>query len=237
MMNNEYIDKYLRETEEIIKEIDREQINNMIEILFYAWKNGKKVITMGNGGSASTSSHFAADLAKTVANDSSMDKINTTKGFKAICLNDNISVLSAWINDTGWENAYAGLLNTLLEEGDVILLVSVHGGSGWSGNLAKAMQVARKRGTKIIGLSGFDGGMLKEMADCCIVIPKNSTPHVEGFHLVVQHLIVDRLRELIGEYSKEHISIDIIREIIQNDSGELTAEKFKELLQKSSNEI
>jgi|SRR3989338_2007711 len=236
MNSKDYIDNYLKETEDIIRDIDRNEIEKFIQILFDTWKNEKKVITMGNGGSASTASHFAADLAKTVANDSSMKSTNVVKGFKSLCLNDNSSVLTAWINDTGWENAYAGLLNTLLEEGDTILLVSVHGGSGWSGNLTQAISLAKKRGAKILGLAGFDGGKMKETADCCIVVPKNSTPHTEGFHLVLQHLIVDRLCQLVNDHSKENMTIDNIVSLLQSNTNEpLSLEKFREALAKGAN--
>ncbi len=205
-MNKKFIDKYLEETDEIIRDIDKEEINKFIDILFDAWKNEKKVISLGNGGSASTASHFAGDLSKTVINPSSeKDVVNYKKGFHALCLNDNPALLTAWINDCGWEKAYAGALNTLLENGDVILLVSVHGGSGWSGNIVEAMKIARKKNAKILGLAGFDGGKMKEMADSCIVVPKDSTPHVEGFHGVLQHMIVQRLLELIEEYYKDSI--------------------------------
>lgn len=203
MNNTEYIQKYLEETKDICNNVNKEDIELMINILFEVWKNGKKLITMGNGGSASTASHFAADLAKTVANDSSMKEINKTKGFKSICLNDNPSVLTAWINDSGWDKAYSGMLNTYIDKNDAVLLVSVHGGSGWSGNLVEAINISRDRGAKILGLAGFDGGQMKKLSDCCIVVPKDSTPHTEGFHLVLQHLIVDRLRELIQEDSKK----------------------------------
>jgi len=202
-MNKGYINNFLKETEDIIKDVDRKEIEKFIQILFDVWKSGKKVITMGNGGSASTATHFAGDLSKTVANDSSMKEISDLKGFRAICLNDNVPSLTAWVNDSGWENAYSGPLNTFLDKGDVILLVSVHGGSGWSGNLTNAMIFAQKKGAKILGLAGFDGGKMKEMADACVIVPKDSTPQVEGFHCVIQHLIVDRLRELIQEESKK----------------------------------
>ena len=132
-----------------------------------------------------------------------MKEINLSKGIKSICLNDNPSALTAWINDSGWDRVYAGLLHTFLEEGDVILLISVHGGSGWSGNLIEAMKFAKNRKAKILGLAGFDGGEMKKMADVCIVVPKNSTPHTEGFHGVLQHMIIDRLRELVLDYSKK----------------------------------
>jgi D-sedoheptulose 7-phosphate isomerase len=198
--NNNYIEKYLLETKEIAEKIDKEPINKIISILFDAWKNSKNVFTVGNGGSASTASHIAGDLLKTVANDSSAKEIKKTKGFKAICLNDNQAALSAWINDSGWDKAYSGLLNTLADKGDVLFLVSVHGGSGWSGNLVHAINFAKQRGLKTIGFAGFDGGKMKELCDACVVVPKDSTAHTEGFHGVLQHLIVFRLKELIEQF-------------------------------------
>jgi len=197
--NLNYIEKYIEETKEIIEKIDKKEIDNFIKILYDIWKKDKKVITAGNGGSASTASHFASDLAKTVSNDSSKKEISSLKGFKSICMNDNPSLLTAWINDSGWENAYSGILNTFLEKEDAILLISVHGGSGWSGNLVKAIETARSKGAKVLGLVGFDGGQMKTLSDVCITIPKDSTPHTEGIHLVIQHLIVERLRQLINE--------------------------------------
>lgn len=213
MENKEFIERYLQETNEIVRDIQREQISKCIDILFEAWKKGKKVITIGNGGSASTASHFAGDLLKTVANDSSMREVREVKGFRAICLTDNSAALTAWINDSGWDKTYVGLLNTLLDKEDVILLISVHGGSGWSGNIVQAMDFARKKGAKIIGLAGFDGGRMREMCDACVVVPKDSTPHVEGFHGVIQHLIVFRLKEMIEEYARNE-SAQKLREAV-----------------------
>jgi len=204
METQNFILKYLDETKTICDSVAKSDIENFIAILFEAWKSNKKVLTIGNGGSSSTASHFTGDLLKTVANSSSdKEVIDSKKGFKSICLSDNVASLTAWINDSGWDNAYEGLLNSLFEEGDVLLLISVHGGSGWSGNMIKAMQYAKKRNGKIIGLAGFDGGKLKEMADACVVVPMDSTPHVEGFHVVLQHLIIDQLRSLIQEEFKK----------------------------------
>jgi len=207
MNSSEFIKNYLNKTAEISSKVNNDDIDKFINILFDAWKNSKKVFSAGNGGSSSTASHFCGDLLKTVANSSSEKDIDATrKGFKAICLNDNSAGLTAWINDSGWDNAYSGLLNSLFEEGDVLILISVHGGSGWSNNMVKAMETVKKRKGKILGLSGFDGGKLKELADACVVVPIDSTPHVEGFHVVLQHLIVDRVRELIQEDFKKSTS-------------------------------
>ncbi len=232
-MNKEYIEKYLKETQEIAQIINKEDIDKFIKILFDAWKNNNKIITVGNGGSSSTASHFTGDLLKTVANTSSMKEISKVKGFKSICLNDNVASLTAWTNDSGWDNAYTGLLNTLLDKDDVVLLISVHGGSGWSGNIVQAMQLAKERGAKILGLSGFNGGKLKEMADACIVVPKDSTPHVEGFHGVLQHLIIFRLVDLINDYSKKDV-INKIKSLADESEDPIIKIQLNDILKKQN---
>lgn len=205
MENESYIKTYFLEAKEIIEMLEHlsvKEVSTAIEILFDAWKNGRKVFTMGNGGSASTASHFAGDLLKTVVNDSSVKEVRKQKGFKSICLNDNPAAFTAWVNDAGWENVYCGQLNTLLDKDDVVIIISVHGGSGWSGNLIKAAGIAKERGAKIIGLAGFDGGMMKTLSNVCLIIPRDSTPHVEALHGVLQHLIVFRLKEMIENYEE-----------------------------------
>ena len=88
IMNKEFINKYLEETKDIIKDIDREEIDKFVNILFDVWKNGKKVITMGNGGSSSNASHFSSDLAKTIVNSSAEKNIvKSKKGFNSIVFN------------------------------------------------------------------------------------------------------------------------------------------------------
>jgi len=196
MNNIKYIETHFSEIEEIMRKISKEDISEAIDILFEAWKNGKKIYTMGNGGSASTATHFAADLAKTSI-------VEGKKRFKVVGLTDNIPLMSAWINDNGFENLFTGQLENLIEPQDVVVGFSVHGGSGsgsvglWSQNLLKAMKFAKDKGAKTIGFSGFDGGIFKKICDACIVVPINSTPQVESFHVVLHHLIVFRLIEKI----------------------------------------
>ena len=197
-MNKEYIQNYLAEVGKIAEAIPVADIDRAIEVLFEAWRNGNHVFACGNGGSGSTATHFVCDLAKTVA-------APGKRGFKAECLNDNIPLMLALVNDEGFDNLYYEQLKTKFQKGDVLICISVHGGSGrdraglWSQNLLKAMNYAKENGGKTIGLSGFDGGAMKELADVCIVVPINSTPHVESFHLVLEHLIISRLKEKIEE--------------------------------------
>jgi D-sedoheptulose 7-phosphate isomerase len=198
MKNKKQIDQYFKEIKEICDNISRDDIDDAIELLFNAWKNGNKVFFCGNGGSAGTANHFMCDLFKVTI-------VEGKKRFKALCLNDNVPLMTAIINDEGWENLYTEQLKNLYEKGDVLICLSVHGGSGrdkagaWSQNLLKAMDFVKKNGGKTIGFSGFDGGAMKEFADVCIVVPFNATPHVEALHVVLQHLIAFRLKEKIME--------------------------------------
>jgi D-sedoheptulose 7-phosphate isomerase len=200
--NYPYIENYFAEMRTILDNFSREDIDKVIEILFSAWKNNQKVFIMGNGGSASTSTHFVCDLAKCTI-------VPGKKRFKVIGLTDNIPWMSALINDNGFDNLFSEQLENLMEPGDVLIGISVHGGSGkdkaglWSQNLLKAMLLTKEKfhGTTI-GFSGFDGGAMKRIADACIVVPFNSTPQVESFHLVLEHLICNCLKEKIKDYEE-----------------------------------
>ncbi len=201
LKNQAFIDRYFCEMEEVIKSISRSDIDRAIELLFSAWQRGATVFIMGNGGSASTATHFACDLQKCTI-------VDNKRRFKALALNDNIPLASAWINDSGFENLFSEQLESFLQPGDVVIALSVHGGVGqdkaglWSQNLLKAVHLAKERGAATIGFSGFDGGALKEMADGCIVVPFNSTPQVESFHAALEHLVTFCLREKIEAWEE-----------------------------------
>jgi D-sedoheptulose 7-phosphate isomerase len=203
--NRKFIRNYLSEMKRVIDGISAGDINKAVGILFDAWKRGGSVFTCGNGGSASTATHFVCDLAKTTI-------VEGKKRFRAYCLNDNIPLVSALVNDNGFDNIYYEQLRGSFQKGDVLICISVHGGVGadkaglWSQNLIKAMKYAKDTGGKTIGLAGFDGGLMKEIADACIVTPVNSTPHTESLHLAVEHLICQCLKQRITEYDQGDIS-------------------------------
>ena len=190
-------DGYLGEVSGILSKLDRDSIDKAIKILHEAWKGDRQVFTIGNGGSASTATHLACDLNKWVSDDAE-------RKFRAFSLVDNIPLVSALTNDNGWGDIYYEQLRNFFRKGDVLVAISVHGGSGsdkagpWSQNLLKAVKYAKENGGRVIGLSGFDGGVLKTVADACVLVPANSTPHVEGMHLVLTHLMCEQLRDLVS---------------------------------------
>ena len=194
---------YLQEVSEIANKMNRNDVEKAIEILYNAWKNDNQIFVVGNGGSASSSTHFACDLNKWVSD-------NAERKFRAFALVDNVPLVSALTNDNGWGDVYCEQLRNFFRKGDVIVAISVHGGSGsdkagpWSQNLLKAVKYAKDNGGRILGLAGFDGGVLKTVSDACVVVPANSTPHVEGMHVVLTHLMCEQLREMISRNSKQN---------------------------------
>jgi D-sedoheptulose 7-phosphate isomerase len=195
--NQAYIDRFLQGVEEIVRKISRADVDRAIEVLYAAWREGRTVFTAGNGGSAGTATHLAADLCK-------MTAIPGRPRLRALSLVDNVPLLSALVNDDGWENVYTEQLETHYRDGDVLVAISVHGGRGadragvWSQNLMKAIDYVKRRGGRTVGLAGFDGGAMREVCDVCVVVPYDTTPHVEGFHVVLHHLIAFCLAERIA---------------------------------------
>jgi len=195
-LNRQLVRDFLSEFADVGKRISENDINKAIDLLFDAWKKWSKIFIIGNGGSASTASHFACDLAKTTA-------VEGKKRFKVISLTDNVPLLTALTNDNGFASIFVEQLKNLLEKDDVLIAISVHGGSGqdkaglWSQNLTAAIQYAKDNSARTIGIAGFDGGAFKKMTDVCVVVPANSTPYVESWHATLEHLICSCLKERI----------------------------------------
>ena len=211
------IDKYLLDVKTTIDQIPVERIEEVISILQDARINHKQVFIMGNGGSASTASHFVCDLAK-----------NTRKtgwpGFRAIGLTDNMAIFSAYGNDEGYENVFAQQLNNLLQAGDVVIAIS---GSGNSPNVIKAVEMANSRGAITIGFTGLTGGKLKSTAQYVIYVPNYKMDQVEDIHLMLEHMICRALME-IEEPAPELVAKPEIVEVVQDnlEANELIKELF-----------
>jgi D-sedoheptulose 7-phosphate isomerase len=202
-VTHDFVDAYLRETAEIALGTSREDLTRVIDVLYDAWKNDRTIYTCGNGGSAANASHLACDISK-------FTWCEGKRRFKCHSLCDNAALISALTNDVGFNRIFLEQLEGRVVPGDVLVCLSVHGGSGadkagpWSQNLVAAADFAKKKGAKIVALVGYDGGALRQMADASIIVPRTesghtSTPHVEGFHEIYHHLICERLRQMVSE--------------------------------------
>ena len=178
---------FLQETAQLLQRLDQGAIARARDLLLECYRWQGRVFTAGNGGSASTAQHFACDLGKFVIPPGA-------RPFDARCLTDNISLYTAWANDADRDDVFVNPMRGLLAPEDVLILISVHGGKGFSGDLVRAVRYANQIGAKTISLVGFDGGVLHRESTCSILVPVESTPQTEAIHLVVEHLLMDELK-------------------------------------------
>lgn len=170
---------YLNSVTKAINDLDENAILDVANMLKQAYIDGRQVFLMGNGGSASTASHMACDLQKGV-------KTHTGKRFKVCTVSDNIPLMTAWANDTDYENIFAEQLDSLLNPNDVVVALS---GSGNSLNIIKAVKKANEIGAITIGWSGFGGGKLAEIVDKPIVVNSSNMQKVEDVHMILAHIM------------------------------------------------
>lgn len=174
------IEQYIALEIEILKQLDAEQINAALNLLDETRQRKGRIYICGNGGSAATASHFQNDFNKGVS-----EYIDVP--FRFHCLNDNMATIMAIANDIGYEEVFRFQLRNNLEENDVLIAIS---GSGNSPNIIHAAEYAKEHGCKIIGLTGFSGGKLKEMADISLHAPVNSMQVTEDIHMTLDHMMM-----------------------------------------------
>jgi len=180
----EAISAYLTEMQSTLSNLPIDGIERIVNALRSARAQKKTVFLFGNGGSAATASHLACDLTKGT-------NANGRPRLRVIALTDNVPLISAWANDSSYEDIFAQQLQQQVESGDIAIGIS---GSGRSPNVLNALKVARAAGAITIGLTGLDGGDLKNLVDLCIVVPDNSIDQVEDVHLMLGHIITSCLR-------------------------------------------
>ncbi len=176
---------YLIELHTTLDDLAQDHIATAIDMLHCARLEGRKVFIMGNGGSASTASHFACDLGKNT-------RASSVPDFRVLALTDNMATFSALANDDGYENVFLGQISSLLERGDVVIAIST---SGESENVIRAVELAQGRGAQTIGFTGFDGGRLGVAVDLEVRVPSDNIERVEDIHLMLEHLMCTALRE------------------------------------------
>ncbi len=171
---------YLSELKKVLETIPLEKFKEIVNIILGAYWGGHAIFIMGNGGSGATASHFACDINKGAC-------FGLEKRFKVICLNDNVPTMLAYANDSSYEEIFVEQLKNFLKPDDLVIGIS---GSGNSKNVLKAIEYANDKGAKTLGLTGFDGGNLADLAKVALVIRINDMQKVEDTHLIITHMIM-----------------------------------------------
>lgn len=161
------------------------QLDQSIGLCIEALRNGKKILFAGNGGSASDAQHLAAELVGRYRYD--------RESLAAIALTTDTSALTAIGNDYGYDEVFSRQLSGLGQQGDVLVAIST---SGNSGNVLKAIEVARKKGVKVIGMSG-EKGKLKELSDACLAVPAPLTATIQEAHIMLGHILCDGIEQAL----------------------------------------
>lgn len=174
-----HIEKYFEMVMFALKEIDKDKLVEAIKLIESTVHNNKKIYVMGNGGSASTASHFNSDLSNTVSQ-------LKGKRINVSCLSDSIATITAIANDHSYDLIYKKQLYGRLKEGDLVIAIS---GSGNSKNIIKAVEYAKTVQAKIVAMTGYDGGNLKKIADLNLHVPINNMQVSEDIHLLFNHVI------------------------------------------------
>jgi D-sedoheptulose 7-phosphate isomerase len=179
---------YWDEVADVAAQIDLESLEQAASMLLACQARGRVVFVVGNGGSAATASHFACDLSKGT-------RRNGPPTFHVVSLTDNVPLLTAWANDSGYDRVFSEQLLTLAHRGDMLVIISA---SGNSPNVVAAVETARSCGMSIVGLTGRSGGRLASLVDVVVNVPSDRIEVVEDAHLVAAHSLCVVVRERLA---------------------------------------
>ncbi len=184
----EHIDWYLSQVREVLEDVKHSEIEAVLNVFEQAYANDRTVFVCGNGGSASTASHWVCDFSKGA---NAIGK----KRLRMICLNDNMPMLTAYGNDLNYDSVFSEPVKTYVRAKDVVVLLTA---SGNSPNMLFAAKAARDVGAIIVGLIGFGGGKLSSLVDYQITVSSREYGPVEDLHLILNHIISLYMRKLIA---------------------------------------
>ena len=180
-----FVNEYLGDLKTLLDRVDAAKIGRVVDVLLEAWRGGKRVLLMGNGGSSSSVSHIVNDMQKNIL-------LESGRALRAMCLSDCTPLIMAWANDTEWDNIFAPQVECWAEAGDVVIGVS---GSGNSMNVINGIDAAHRAGAQTIGLAGFAGGKLIGAAHHCLLVASDNMQRIEDVHMVMLHVIFSALLE------------------------------------------
>jgi|SRR3989338_14338 len=185
MRFTDQINDYLEKLKTAIDGLNRDEINQLAEVLLDAYAKNANIYICGNGGSASTASHFACDINKGVS-------YGLEKRFKVISLNDNVATIMAYSNDVHYDDVFIEQLKNFIQKDDIVIGIS---GSGNSKNVLKAIEFANDNGNITCGLTGYNGGKLKEIARYSVNANFDDMQISEDIHLMLTHLLMKITRK------------------------------------------
>jgi D-sedoheptulose 7-phosphate isomerase len=183
--------EYFRLYEQVVSSLPHSVIQEVAEEILRGYEEGRTIFLFGNGGSAALASHFACDLGKGTLVD-----VNRRQRLRVLALTDNVPLMTAWANDSSYEDIFAEQLQNLALPGDIAFAIS---GSGNSPNVLHALEVARALDVRTVGLTGFRGGAMKVLCDLCIIVPSDNMQIIEDFHLSVAHSLFLIVRHAIRQ--------------------------------------
>jgi len=175
--------RYIKELVEMLGLFPHDKFEEMVEAMLESYHNNRSIFVMGNGGSASTASHWPCDLNKGCSPEDG-------KRFKMISLNDSISTLMAYANDLSYEKVFVEQLKNFYTPGDLVIGIS---GSGNSKNVLNAIEYANNNNGKTVGLCGYSGGKLRDMVDIPLWINIDDMQKVEDIHMIIVHMTMQRI--------------------------------------------
>jgi D-sedoheptulose 7-phosphate isomerase len=179
------VEVYLAELADVLARLDAAAVDRLVDAIRRARDAGGTIYTLGNGGSATTASHLALDLAKNI-------RRPDRPHLRVFALTDNVGLLTAWANDARYEEVFAAQLDGVVRPDDLVVAISA---SGNSRNVLAAVAIARAVGAGTFGLTGYDGGQLKAAADDCVVVPSRNMQAIEDAHLAIVHGVMCALRD------------------------------------------
>lgn len=182
-----YARDYFAKLTALMQEVSEPQVERLAGLLEGAWREDRKVLLMGNGGSGATASHIVNDLQKCI-------HLDAGRPLKTLCLSDCTPLVLAWANDTEYANVFAPQVVCWAEPGDLVIGIS---GSGNSPNVLNAIRAANERGATTFGLCGFGGGELARLAKESIVLQSDNMQQVEDLHMILLHVVFSMLRDRV----------------------------------------
>jgi len=188
-MFEEFARQYLKGLNGLLDGFDTEAFDRIVNSILDAYSDETAIFIMGNGGSASTASHFACDINKGCC-------LDLDKKFKVICLNDNIPTLLAYANDLDYASVFVEQLKNFFHSGDVVIGIS---GSGNSENVLRAIRYANENGGKTVGMTGYSGGKLGQLVDIAYVAASDDMQKIEDVHMIIVHMIMQAVHGAVHD--------------------------------------